>query len=86
MSQPKISNMALCPQCDGLIQLNGKLRIGQRLTCRRCETPLAIIAIKPLGLAVANATNTIKNGSKTKKKKTMGKGINFAGPQMLKSK
>jgi lysine biosynthesis protein LysW len=83
MYQPKVSNMSLCPECDCLIQLNGKLRIGQRLSCRRCDTPLVIVAVKPLGLAVANSMNTDKSDSKIKKKKNNGKGSpTSADPQI----
>ena len=75
MANQKTSNIALCPECDGLIQLSGKLHIGQRLSCRRCRSALVITERKPLELVLVNGKNPSGGHVKVEKKKAVGKDI-----------
>ena len=68
MSQQKIDNMTLCPACDALIQLNGKIHLGQRLPCRRCHTILEVNHNKPLRLRISpNQQKIVEEGKANKK-------------------
>jgi lysine biosynthesis protein LysW len=68
MAQQKISNIAICPECDGPVQLAGKLHIGQRLLCRRCGLTLMITNRKPLELDLAVSKHSGNGFYKTDKK------------------
>jgi len=54
MAKQKNGNVALCPECEGPVRLNGKVQIGQKLSCRQCGSTLMIIARKPLELDLAD--------------------------------
>ena len=53
MAKRHLDSSPLCPVCESTLQLSGHVRIGQKITCRRCGTPLTILEQKPLELAVA---------------------------------
>lgn len=72
MAQQKNSNVALCPECEGRVQLSGKLQIGQKLTCRRCGSVLVIFDRKPLELVLANETQPVMNHQKMDRSKGKG--------------
>ena len=57
MAQQTNSNVAQCPECDGYVQLSGKLQIGQKLSCRGCGSALVIIERKPLELVLADGNH-----------------------------
>lgn len=69
MAQKTNGNVALCPECEGLVQLSGKLQIGKRLSCRRCGSILVIIERKPLELALANGAHPDIRDPKANRKK-----------------
>ena len=52
MAEQKDSNIAMCPNCDGPINLSGKRQLGQRFSCRQCNSTLAIANRKPLELVL----------------------------------
>lgn len=74
MAQQKTSNVAICPECDGLLQLSEKLHIGHRLPCRRCGSTLLITDRKPLELVIANGQYPDNSHIKADKKKTKFQG------------
>jgi lysine biosynthesis protein LysW len=69
MAKQKLSNIALCPECDGPVQLRGKLHIGQRLSCNRCGSSLVITERRPLELDVYNDKHPDNGRVKAEKKK-----------------
>jgi lysine biosynthesis protein LysW len=69
MAQQKSGNVALCPECEGLIKLSGKLKIGQKLTCRRCGSALVVYDRKPLELVLANGNHPSPGHTKTSNKR-----------------
>ena len=69
MAQQKNSNVALCPECEGPVNLSGKLKIGQKLPCRRCGSVLMVFDRKPLELVLANEMGPVDGQSKATKRK-----------------
>jgi lysine biosynthesis protein LysW len=69
MAQQKNGNVALCPECEGLIKLSGKLKIGQKLTCRRCGSALIVYDRKPLELVLANSSHPAAGPAKSTNKR-----------------
>ncbi|MFN2171384.1 MAG: hypothetical protein ACK2UF_08165 [Candidatus Promineifilaceae bacterium] len=69
MAQQKSGNVALCPECEGVIKLSGKLKIGQKLTCRRCGSALIVFDRKPLELVLANGNHPVAGHTKTSKRR-----------------
>ena len=70
MAQQTNSNVALCPECEGPVQLSGKLQVGKKLSCRRCGSTLVIFDRKPLELVVANGTHQDIGRAKSAKRKS----------------
>lgn len=54
MAQRHDGNVTMCPTCESTLQLGGNLRIGQKLSCRRCGSTLAVFNRKPLELVLAD--------------------------------
>ncbi len=73
MSQQKSGNVTNCPECDGSIQLSGKLHVGQKLSCRRCGSTLVITEREPLELVLANDKRPGNGHDKAEKKRTKDK-------------
>lgn len=74
MAEQKAGNVALCPECEGPIYLSGKPRLGQRFTCRRCGSLLAITSRKPLELDLVNSRRAVEvpsNSDKRQKSKAL---------------
>jgi lysine biosynthesis protein LysW len=69
MAQQKSGNVALCPECEGIIKLSGKLKIGQKLTCRRCGSALIVFDRRPLELVLANGSEPAVGHTKTIKRR-----------------
>jgi lysine biosynthesis protein LysW len=42
--------MAICPACEGQINLQGKVEMGQSVVCPHCSEDLEVIDIEPLEL------------------------------------
>ena len=72
MAQQRNGNVALCPECEGPVQLGGKLQVGQKLSCRRCGSILAVFDRRPLELVLANGS--YQDSGRTKSVKRMGRG------------
>ncbi|HET6446078.1 MAG TPA: hypothetical protein VFI27_16035 [candidate division Zixibacteria bacterium] len=68
MAKQRINNRTLCPECDGLISLNGRLTIGQHLSCVRCGSWLEVTDRNPVELVVVNRQYSGKSRVKTTKK------------------
>jgi len=46
---------AFCPECGAKIVLDAKkLKLGQRIDCPECGTPLEVISLHPLDLDYAS--------------------------------
>jgi hypothetical protein len=56
MTQRHNGNIGMCPTCEGAVQLSGNLHIGQKLSCRRCGSTLAVLNRRPLELVLAKKT------------------------------
>ncbi len=69
MAQQTNSNIALCPECDGPVHLSGKLKVGRKLSCRRCGATLVIAERKPLELVPANNSHALNTPPKATNKK-----------------
>ena len=76
MTQRHNGNIAMCPTCEGALHLSGNLHIGQKLSCRRCGTTLAVLNRKPLELVLAKQTRPAEGQAKANKnfKKNMAAG------------
>lgn len=42
--------LALCPECEGAVDVGPKPGIGQKLICSHCNTDLEITGLSPLAL------------------------------------
>lgn len=73
MAEQKLSNTAICPECDGPVRLNRKLHIGQRLLCHRCGANLVITDRKPLELDLENGKRIGKDRAKAQEQQTKNK-------------
>ena len=67
MAQRHNGNIAMCPNCEGTLQLSGSLHIGQKLSCRRCGATLAVHNRKPLELVLATETRPADGRAKAYK-------------------
>ncbi len=47
MAQHKTEVTAECPNCEELVRLGSKPRIGQRVVCPYCGEPLRVINLDP---------------------------------------
>ena len=74
MAQQRNSKVAICPECDGPLKLNGTIKVGQRLACQRCGSTLVITERKPLDLVLANGIYPVRGHVKADKKNKMYKG------------
>lgn len=50
----------MCPQCDHVLKLSSRTRLGEKMVCHICHTQLEVVSIDPLELDVAR---TIKSQS-----------------------
>lgn len=75
MAQQKTFKDAICPECDGLLQLSQKLHIGQRLPCCRCGSTFVITDRKPLELVNANGQYPDNSHLKADRGKTKFKDV-----------
>lgn len=41
--------IAFCPECDSRLRLR-TVRLGQRITCRECDTALEVVELNPIEL------------------------------------
>lgn len=41
---------AECPNCEGMVNISGSPKVGQEVTCKFCDTKLAIVWLDPLEL------------------------------------
>ncbi len=44
---------ALCVECDAELNLNGRIRLGQRVVCPSCGVTLEVISLHPIEVDVA---------------------------------
>ncbi len=73
MAHHRDSNGALCPECEGLVQVSGKLHVGQKITCRRCGATLMISGRKPLELVPTADKRSVNGHVKGNRKLTTDK-------------
>jgi len=73
MTQRHASHITMCPACEGMVQLSGKIHIGQKLPCRQCGSTLAVFNRKPLELILANESHS--DNGRTKGHKNVKKNV-----------
>ena len=64
MAQYKSGDIAVCPECDGPVNLGSKRKIGQKLTCRRCRSELVIAERRPLELVLLKEWRSERSAGK----------------------
>ena len=69
MAEHTNSNIAQCPECDGLVRLNGKLKVGKTLSCRKCGSTLVIAERKPLELVPEDGNFSANGQSNARSRK-----------------
>lgn len=74
MAQIKSSNLTICPECDEILQITGKIRIGQKITCRRCHKALVIVNKNPLEVDFVRTQRSRTADLKSQSKPVMKKG------------
>ena len=52
---------ASCPECEHIIKLSARTRMGEQITCDSCHTPLEVVSTNPLELDVAMTDNSSPN-------------------------
>ena len=48
--EAKMAILAVCPSCDEEVELKGRVRIGQRVTCPWCGAELEVFDVNPVEL------------------------------------
>jgi alpha-aminoadipate/glutamate carrier protein LysW len=54
-NRKKLQAEAICPECDQVLQLGGRLYEGQAITCPECHVELAVVSLNPLELDIPMA-------------------------------
>lgn len=54
MSSTTSKNVGHCPECGTAVRFKKPPLVGQRMSCRRCQTPLEVIARNPIELVWAD--------------------------------
>jgi lysine biosynthesis protein LysW len=44
------STTAVCPECEGEINLSGRIGLGMLVKCPHCETELQVVEVNPVEL------------------------------------